>query len=107
MVMMLPNLIGAVATFCYFLWGKKQTVWPVLIIIASVIEITLTILNKLTILNRYSDLFTMNHSLIIILNIAIYGLFIFQTITLYIKRKQVKATAAKEIDNTKQPEKVQ
>ena len=94
MVLLLPNVIGAVAAFCYFLWGKKQTVWPVLIIIASVIEITMTVINKITILNRYSDMFTLNHSLSLILNIAIYGLFIFQTVTLLIKRQRVKAASA-------------
>lgn len=96
MVLLLPNVIGAVAAFCYFLWGKKQTVWPVLIIIASVIEITMTVISKITILNRYSDMFTLNHSLSIILNIAIYGLFIFQTVTLLIKRQRVKAATASE-----------
>ena len=94
MVLLLPNVIGAVAAFCYFLWGKKQTVWPVLIIIASVIEITMTVINKITILNRYSDMFTLNHSLSLILNIAVYGLFIFQTVTLLIKRQRVKAAIA-------------
>ena len=94
MVLLLPNVIGAVAAFCYFLWGKKQTVWPVLIIIASVIEITMTVISRITILNRYSDMFTLNHSLSLILNIAIYGLFIFQTVTLLIKRQRVKAASA-------------
>ena len=89
-----PNAVAAIAAFVYFLWGKKQIVWPVLVIFTSVFQIVITIASKITILNRYSDLFTMNQTLTIILSIAIYGLFIFQTITLVIKRKKVKETSS-------------
>ena len=96
MIMLLPNVLGAVAASCYFLWGKKQTVWPVLIIAASVFEVFVEILSKITLLSRFSEFFTMNHSLSMILNIAVYGLFIFQTVTLLIKRKRVEKTADPE-----------
>ena len=93
MISLLPNAAGAVSAFVYFLLGKKQVVWPTVIILASVLEIIIVLLSKITILNRYSDMFTMNHTLGIIIAIAIYGLFIFQTVTLLIKRKRVSNSA--------------
>ncbi len=94
-LLMLPGIIGAAGTFFYFIRNRNLTVWPVLITIASVAGISLSITSKLNILNNYSEHFTMNQTVSLILTIAVYALIIYQTFTLQIKRKKAKETANK------------
>ena len=96
LIPLIPNLIGAVAACCYFLLGKKQTIWPIMIILAGSFNILIAVMGKIQLLYRYSEAFTLNHSLSLVLTIIIYGLFIFQTVTLLIKRKKVKTSGNKE-----------
>ncbi|MBO4701021.1 MAG: helix-turn-helix transcriptional regulator [Lachnospiraceae bacterium] len=96
LIPLIPNLIGAVAACCYFLFGKKQTIWPIMIILAGLFNILIAVMGKIQLLYRYSEAFTLNHSLSLVLTIIIYGLFIFQTVTLLIKRKKVKTSGNKE-----------
>ena len=107
MILLIPNVIGAVSAFCYFLLGKKQAVWPVLLISACVFEIVAELLNTITMLNHIGGLFTLGYSLNFILIITIYVLFIFQTVTLLIKRKRVKASAETDNEVTQNPENIQ
>jgi transcriptional regulator with XRE-family HTH domain len=89
-ISMLPNIIGAVAVFCYFIKGYKIPVWPALIILAAVFGILGTVLTSITLLRNYSDYYTMSQTVGLILNVAVYGLIIYQTITLLLKRKSLK-----------------
>lgn len=107
LIPLIPNLIGAVAACCYFLFGKKQTIWPIMIILAGLFNILIAVMGKIQLLYRYSEAFTLNHSLSLVLTITIYGLFIFQTVTLLIKRKRVKASAETNNEVTQNPENIQ
>ena len=94
-LLMLPGITGAAGTFFCFIRNKNRSVWPVLITIASVAGISLSITSKLNILNNYSEHFTMNQTVSLILTIAVYALIIYQTFTLQIKRKKAKETVNK------------
>lgn len=94
-IMMLPGIAGATGTFFYFIRNKNLPVWPVVITLASIIGISLNIFSKMNILTNYSDNFSMNHTLSLVLVTAIYVLIIYQTFTLVFKRKRAKETAGK------------
>ena len=94
-LMMLPGIAGATGTFFYFIRNKNLPVWPVVITLASIIGISLNIFSKMNILTNYSDNFSMNHTLSLVLVTAIYVLIIYQTFTLVFKRKRAKETAGK------------
>ena len=93
--LMFPGIAGTIGTFFYFIKNINLTLWPVLITIASVAGIFINIAGKLTILTSYSDRFTMNQTLSLVLGIAIFCLIIYQTYTLLIKRKKAKVTVSK------------
>lgn len=94
-LLMLPGITGAAGTFFCFIRNKNRSVWPVLITIASVAGISLSITGKLNILTNYSEHFTMDQTVSLILTIAVYALIIYQTFTLQIKRKKAKETVNK------------
>ena len=94
-ILIVPGIAGATGTFFFFIRNKNRIIWPVLIAVASIAGIIINITGKLTILTNYSDGFTMNQTLSLVLGIAIYGLIIYQTFTLMIKRKMAKETASK------------
>ena len=94
-LMMLPGIVGATGTFFYFIRKNNLTLWPVMITIASVIGISLNIFTKMNILTNYSDNYSTNHTLGLVLVTAIYVLIIYQTFTLLIKRKRAKETVSK------------
>lgn len=94
-ILILPGLTGASAVFFYFIRKKNTIVWPVLITLASCLGILISMLSSVNILNNYSEHFSMNNTLSIVLAIAVYGLIIYQTFTLLIKRKKAKETVAK------------
>ena len=94
-ILIVPGIAGATGTFFFFIRNKNRIIWPVLIAVASIAGIIINITGKLTILTNYSDGFTMNQTLSLVLGIAIYGLIIYQTFTLMIKRKKAKETASK------------
>lgn len=96
LIPLIPNLVGTVAALLYFILGKKQTVWPVLIISAAVFNIMIAFLGKLQMFRYYIEAFSMKHTLSLIMTVTIYGLFIFQTVTLLVKRKRVKEAADPE-----------
>ena len=95
MILMFPCIAGATGTFFYFIRKSNLALWPVLIIIASVLGIFIIISSKLTLLTNYSDAYSMSQTLSLVLGIAIYALIIYQTFTLMIKRKKAKETAGK------------
>ena len=93
-IYLLPNIIGAVAVFVYFLLGKTQKFWPVFIILSSAFNIILTIAAKIVLLINNSKAYSMTQTLSLVLNVAIYGLIIYQTVTLVLKRKRARELIA-------------
>lgn len=90
-----PGIAGIIGTYFYFIKNKNQSVWPVLITIASISGIATALIGTLTVLNRYSDMYSLSQTLSLILNIAVYVLIIYQTFTLRIKRKKAKEAGSK------------
>ncbi len=107
-ISVLPNIIGAAAVLVYFLLGKTHKVWPILIILASAFGIVTSVMGKIMLIIKYSNAFTMHSTLGLIIDIAIYSLIIYQTITLGLKRKRVmeaKKSQAVETTEIKENEK--
>ena len=71
----IPNAIGAVAAFLFFVHGKKDRICPKVIYLVSVWE-----LGRLVLLNASRKG--------LLLNLALYGLIICQTRTLEVKRRK-------------------
>ena len=84
---LLPGICGAVSAFFFFIKNKKQMIWPVLIMAVSCIGILFSAFGKFSILIRYSEEYSLVHTLGLILSIAVFALIIFQTVTLMRKRK--------------------
>ena len=84
---LLPGICGAVAAFFFFIKNKKQIIWPVLIMTVSCIGILFSAFGKFSILIRYSEEYSLIHTLGLILSIAVFALIICQTVTLMRKRK--------------------
>ena len=86
-IALLPGICGAIAAFFFFIKSKKQIIWPVLIMTVSCIGILFSAFGKFSILIRYSEEYSLNHTLGLILSIAVFALIICQTVTLMRKRK--------------------
>ena len=87
-----PGIAGIIGTYFYFIKNRNQSVWPVLITIASIAGIATALIGTLTVLSRYTDMYSLSQTLSLILNIAVYVLIIYQTFTLRIKREKAKET---------------
>ena len=86
-LMMLPGILGALATFFFFMKNSKHKIWPVLIMLTSSWLILMQAVSTGTMLTRYNESYTLKNTLSLILNNAVYALIIYQTITLLKKRK--------------------
>lgn len=89
-----PGIAGIIGTYFYFIKNKNHSVWPALITFASIAGIATSLIGNLTVLSRYSDMYSLSQTLSLILNIAVYALIIYQTFTLRIKRKKAKETVS-------------
>ena len=93
-LLMLPGILGALATFFFFIKNSKHKVWPVLIMLTSSWLILMQAVSTGTMLTRYNESYTLQNTLSLILNTAVYALIIYQTITLLRKRKIVTQAQA-------------
>ena len=93
-LLMLPGILGALATFFFFMKNSKHKIWPVLIMLTSSWLILMQAVSTGTMLTRYNESYTLQNTLSLILNTAIYALIIYQTITLLRKRKIVTQAQA-------------
>ena len=96
-LLMLPGILGTLATFFFFMKNSKHKIWPVFIMLTSSWLILMQAVSTGTMLTRYNESYTLQNTLSLILNIAVYALIIYQTITLLKKRKiaaQAQAQAA-------------
>lgn len=86
-LLMLPGILGALATYFFFMKNSKHKIWPVFIMLTSSWLILMQAVSTGTMLTRYNESYTLQNTLSLILNIAVYALIIYQTITLLKKRK--------------------
>lgn len=91
MVLILPNLVGVVASFYYFIRVKNSKICSCMIYLASIWGIFRIIYSNYQLIVNASQYLSMNNTISLVLKIAIYGLIIYQTYTLGIKRKNAIA----------------
>ena len=83
-VLIIPNIVGAVATFAYFVSGKKYSIMIYLVTIWGMFRIIYSNYNLIVHANQY---LSMNSTVRLVLEIAIHCLVIYQTYVLWIKRQ--------------------
>lgn len=86
-LLVLPCIMGAVASYLYFVKSKSERIWPMLIFIASIWGIIRMIINNYMIIRYAGQFVSMNTALSILLKACIYILIVYQTYTLRQKRK--------------------
>ena len=84
--MILPSIIGAIATFMFFLRNNNKRLWTNLIFIISAWGIVRIIISNVQLIRYGGQYLSMNTTLNLLLKIAIYSLIIYQTNTLNKKR---------------------
>ena len=92
LLQMLPGIVGALATFFFFIRNSKHKIWPVLIMLTASWLILLQAVSTGTMLTRFNDFYSLKNTLGLILNTAVCALIIYQTITLLKKRKIASQT---------------
>lgn len=97
-LLIVPNIVGAVATFFYFVLGKKSKSFPTMIYAAALWGMFRIILSNYQLIVYGKQYLSMNSTVNLVLEIAIHGLVIYQTYVLWIKRKN--AIDVKENVNT-------
>lgn len=89
-ILVIPNLIGAIASIVYYIKGKNKKVFPILVGVASVfgiVRIIATIIGMNLFAGQYVSLYIILEWL---LKMSIYVLILYQTYVLWIKRKQAE-----------------
>lgn len=95
-VLMLPNIIGAIASFFYFIRCKNNKVWSCLISVASIWGIVRVIIYNYQMIRYAGQYLSMKTTLELALEMAIYGLILYQTFTLTKKRKNAIEVSDRE-----------
>lgn len=86
-MLIIPNMLGAVASFLYFISAKNNKALPILISIASTWGIVRIILANYEMIRYAGQYMSMNTTLGLLLKICIYILILYQTYVLNKKRK--------------------
>lgn len=86
-MLIIPNMVGAVASFLYFVSAKNNKALPILISIASIWGIVRIILANYEMIRYAGQYVSMNTTLGLLLKICIYILILYQTYVLNNKRK--------------------
>lgn len=86
-VLIVPNIVGAVAAFFYFVLGKKSKMFPVMIYVSALWGMFSIIFSNYQLIVYGKQYLSMNSTVNLVLKIAIYGLIIYQTYVLWVKRK--------------------
>lgn len=95
-VLMIPNIIGAIASFFYFIRCKNSKVWSCLISVAAIWGIVRVIIYNYSMIRYAGQYLSMNTTLRLVLEMAIYGLILYQTFTLTKKRKNAMEVSDRE-----------
>jgi transcriptional regulator with XRE-family HTH domain len=82
----LPNIIGGIGSFFYFIKADKRKIWICLITLVSIWGIYRALFSLYPLILGAGEMFALNLSSRIVLSIAIDVLILYQTYTLYKKR---------------------
>ena len=93
--LIIPSIIGAIVSFYYFIRCKNDKIWSRLISVAAIWGIIRIVINNYQMIRYAEQYLSMNTTVRLVLQMAIYGLILYQTFTLAKKRKN-----AIEISNT-------
>ena len=86
-VLIIPNVVGTVATFAYFVSGKKSKIYSIIIYLAAIWGIFRIIYSNYNLIVHANQYLSMNSTVRLVLEIAIHCLVIYQTYVLWIKRQ--------------------
>lgn len=85
-ILIISSMLGAVASFLYFISGKNNKVLPLLVSIASICGIVRIVITTYEMI-RYTGQFVSMNTVLGLLKISIYCLILYQTYVLNKKRK--------------------
>ena len=91
--LIIPSIIGAIASFCYFIRCKNDKIWSRLISVATIWGIIRIVINNYQMIRYAEQYLSMNTTVRLVLQMAIYGLILYQTFTLTKKRKNASPWA--------------
>ena len=86
-VLIIPNIVGAVATFAYFVSGKKSKIYSIMIYLVTIWGMFRIIYSNYNLIVHANQYLSMNSTVRLVLEIAIHCLVIYQTYVLWIKRQ--------------------
>ena len=86
-VLIIPNIVGAVATFAYFVLGKKKKIYSIIIYLVEIWGMFRFIYSNYNLVVHANQYLSMNSTVRLVLEIAIHCLVIYQTYVLWIKRQ--------------------
>ena len=86
-VLIIPNIVGAVATFAYFVLGKKSKIYSRIIYLVAIWGMFRIIYSNYNLIVHANQYLSMNSTVRLVLEIAIHCLVIYQTYVLWIKRQ--------------------
>ena len=86
-VLIIPNIVGAVATFAYFVLGKKSKIYSIIIYLVAIWGMFRIIYSNYNLIVHANQYLSMNSTVRLVLEIAIHCLVIYQTYVLWIKRQ--------------------
>ena len=98
--LIIPSIIGAIASFCYFIRCKNDKIWSRLISVAAIWGIIRIVINNYQMIRYAEQYLSMNTTVRLVLQMAIYGLILYQTFMLTKKRKNaIKISNTENIEN--------
>ena len=86
-VLIIPNIVGAVAAFAYFVSGKKSKIYSIIIYLVTIWGMFRIIYSNYNLIVHANQYLSMNSTVRLVLEIAIHCLVIYQTYVLWIKRQ--------------------
>ena len=86
-VLIIPNIVGAVVTFAYFVSGKKSKIYSTMIYLVTIWGMFRIIYSNYNLIVHANQYLSMNSTVRLVLEIAIHCLVIYQTYVLWIKRQ--------------------
>ena len=86
-VLIIPNIVGAVVTFAYFVSGKKSKIYSIIIYLVAIWGMFRIIYSNYNLIVHANQYLSMNSTVRLVLEIAIHCLVIYQTYVLWIKRQ--------------------
>ena len=86
-VLIIPNIVGAVVAFAYFVSGKKSKIYSIIIYLVAIWGMFRIIYSNYNLIVHANQYLSMNSTVRLVLEIAIHCLVIYQTYVLWIKRQ--------------------